>query len=138
MSDKKAGMFVLNRNLTLSSTMGHTVAFVKDEEVYVPPALRGEAQTIGALPVEGPEEIVEGDEIPDPMGLERDQVLQAAITTLREKNARGDFTASGAPTVAAMSAAVGFQVVAAEIQIQVQKLAEQAAVQAEADATGAG
>ena len=135
MSDKKAGLFILNRSYTLSSTLGHTVAFVRDKEVYVPPALRAEAQAIGALPVDGPEEFNEDEVIPDPVGLERDQILQKAIMALREKNTRGDFTGSGAPTVAAMIRVVDFQVTAAEIQIQTQKLAEQAAAIAEADAT---
>lgn len=105
--------FVLNRSHVLRSLTGHSVSFEKGIPVFVPPLLVKEAVGIGAERVdakqgEGFEEAAAPKQ--DPQGDERVEIIFKCFKTLMEKNAREDFTASGAPHIKAIRAEVGFTV----------------------------
>ena len=109
----RATMLTLNRTFTLNTTKGHSIEFVKGKSVYVPPAVYGDAIAIGAFPSDGSEptpldEDVIRSEITDPA--ERAQMISMAFDVLVERNGRGDFTAAGVPTAAAVTAETGFKV----------------------------
>ena len=103
--------FTLNRNFTLVTTKGHSVAFVKDEPTHVPKEIWPEAQAIGAVPVE---EIVEaeitgGDNAPtDPA--ERKERIFEAFEMMVLANVRDEFMGTGMPNIKALIERVGFKV----------------------------
>ena len=115
---KSKTTLVLNRNFTLTTTKGHSIAFVKGVPTHVPPAIYQEALTIGAIPPDGEaphvEDVVKTDNAPsDPA--ERAPLILDAIEKLVAENARDNFTAAGSPTVDAVSKLVGFKVQSKEI-----------------------
>ena len=105
-------LFTLHRNHTLRTTKGHTIVFVKGEPVWVPPVCVQDAVSIGALPQERIPDVL-GDE-PQPvvqLSIEdRDAKIRKAIVVLMERNDRGDFTASGLPSIKKLSDITGFDV----------------------------
>jgi len=106
-------MMVLNRNYTLSTTVGQVIQFVKNEPTFVPKAALREAVAIGAVPTDGSDVdvIQERPETYEPTDLnERAENIMKAIYVLVERNDRGDFTAAGAPRADAVSREVGFRV----------------------------
>jgi hypothetical protein len=113
-----ATMLVLNRNYTLTTTKGHSVAFVKGQPTHVPPAIYKEALAIGAMPPDGEEPMIEEDVRTDNAPsdpADRAVLILAAIEKLVAENARDNFTAAGSPTVGAVSGLVGFRVQAKEV-----------------------
>ena len=105
--------YILNRNYVLRSTLGHSVAFKKNEPVFVPKLIEREAVAIGAHPVEGDapdmlpsEEVVTPPLTPD----ERAEQLFTAFEMLVESNDSKDFTGAGVPTVTAVKKLVEFDV----------------------------
>ena len=102
-------LFVLNRNRTYASTMGHSIEFKKGEPTYVPPALWAEVQTIGAVPEEEiPEdETVKTNEPTDPH--KRTEDILAAIELVATRNTRDDFGANGSPHVRALAVVLGWK-----------------------------
>lgn len=115
---KSKTLLVLNRNFTLNTTKGHSVAFVKGKPTHVPPAVYQEALGIGAMPPDGSdpviEEVVKTDKAPaDPA--ERASVILSAIEKLVAENARESFTAAGVPAADAVTKLVGFKVQTKEI-----------------------
>ena len=96
--------FVLARNHTHRSTYGHIINFVKGEPTFVPPVCHREVFAIGALPVKDTIDPL-GDEVqpkPELTGDERRDQLVAAFKILQERNARGDFTGQGVPSIPAL------------------------------------
>lgn len=128
---KELPLLVLNRNYTLTSTKGHSIAFVKDKPTLVPAALYQEALAIGALPENGEIDMLDDDKKEQaPMDpAERNPLILAAIEELVERNERGDFTAAGAPTVEAIVKIVGFKVQSKEIATVWQEYHEKKAEQ---------
>ena len=114
---KSSRKMILNRNHTMTSTYGHSVRFVKDQPVHVPPALYHEALAIGALFADGETlevEVKNEDGAPtDPQA--RSEAIYKAVVALVERNDVDDFTAAGSPKVDAVTRAAGFKVVSKEI-----------------------
>lgn len=111
-------LFVLNRNYVLSTELGHSIQFIKDEPVYVPPVVQARAIAIGATPADGSDPEVLGAESvkhdpQDPQ--ERNPLIMDAILQLVARNERDDFNAAGMPRVDAVSKIVDFKVSAQEI-----------------------
>lgn len=120
---------ILNRNYTLSTTLGHSVRFVRGEPTYVPPAVRHLAIGVGAVPADGSDPNVLPEEQTETVQLspeERVGAIRAAIERIVARNERLDFTAAGIPTVAAVSDMLGWKVNAREIAQEWQARGERA------------
>lgn len=104
--------FVLSRNYTLRTLHGHTINFVKGEPIHVPPVCIHDALTIGAVPVDGPMDILDPEQTPAPeLSLdERQAALLTAFKMLEERNGRTDFSGQGLPNKAALEKIVEFSV----------------------------
>lgn len=103
--------FTLHRNHTLRTTKGFTVEFIKNEKVWVPPAVVPDAVAIGAVSDEDVK--VLEDEIQPVSSIspeEREKALFEAFDFLLARNERGDFTASGLPHAKKLSEHCGFEV----------------------------
>lgn len=104
--------FTLNRNHTHRSTLGRVINFVKDEPVYVPPELHKEVAAIGATRADGEKtEILDAEKevakqyTPD----ERRTELFLAFAKLAGRQARGDFTGQGIPSIPALKKLIEFE-----------------------------
>lgn len=110
--------YVLNRNYTHRSLMGHTISFEKGQPTYVPPECEKEVVAFGADRVVGdnpdvlPEDVVV-EEVPQ--GSDREAMLNAAFEQIEARNDTKDFTAQGVPTIKAVEKIVGFNVEKAEV-----------------------
>jgi hypothetical protein len=110
---------VLNRNYVLATTKGHIIEFKKGVPVYVPDSVLSEALAVGAATESGePPELEEEKALPGaPSGLmDRLAALDKAIDTLVKRNARGDFTAAGAPSMTALKDLLGWAPSPREVQ----------------------
>jgi hypothetical protein len=131
--------FTLHRNYIMNTTKGHSIRFVKDKPVNVPPICVEDAVAIGAQPVNpeegdvlGEEEKVQPSLSPD----EREAKVFEAFGVMKTRNERGDFTASGLPNNKRLPALLGFELTNRERDTYWQKYREleQAAIdQAELD-----
>lgn len=101
--------YSLNRNHTLQTTTGHTIAFKKNELTHVPPEAVGAAVAIGAVPeTDAPETIHMSREPANPAV--RKAMLMAAIGQIVDTGGRDDFSGTGAPHQRAIAAIVGFSI----------------------------
>ena len=104
--------YVLKRNYALSSLAGRVVNFTKGVPVWVTPEVEKEALMIGAVPVEGPKDILDPEVVVAPELSETDRTLMIheAFAMLEKRQLRGDFTAQGAPSAKTLDSIVGFDV----------------------------
>jgi hypothetical protein len=102
--------FTLNRDKTISSTMGYSIAFVKGVATHVPPAMWAEVQAIGAVPDnELPEEKKADTREPqDPVA--RKAAIMAAFEQMILSAKREDFTGTGVPHAKALAVLIGFTI----------------------------
>lgn len=111
------GMYVSNRDVTVSTTTGHVIQFKKNVPIYVPEPVRQILPGYGILPIEGEIE-VGGEKVevkpPPPTGLRRDEQIYQAIKQLIGSNNPDDFTAGGIPSKKAIEKITGFEVNVAE------------------------
>lgn len=100
--------FTLNRNKVVTSTKGHTIEFIKDVPVRVPPEMHSEVMAIGAIPCDElpAEDEVKTAEPNDPT--ERKNLIKKTMEQLVIRDKREDFTASGLPDVRALKELMGF------------------------------
>jgi hypothetical protein len=109
----------LHRDYVLSTSLGYSIRFVKDQPVDVPPLVIRDAVAIGAVEVESgsPPNVIEdaprSNAPADPR--EREEQIYAAIKTLVARNDTDDFTAANAPKAASLSREVGYNVDRKEI-----------------------
>lgn len=110
----KANMFVLHRNLTVTSLMGHTIEFRKGVETHVPKESWKDVIAVGAVPADELEEEVEQTKevVMDPE--DRKALIMAAIQEIVLKGDRESFTGNGSPHAAVVSKIAGFDVNAKE------------------------
>lgn len=105
--------YVLNRNYTLRSLTGHSVAFVKGVPTFVPAMIEREARGLGAECVDGANPDMLDPETPVVAPLthdERADQIRAAFALLVERNDTKDFTGAGVPSVKAVEKMVDFDV----------------------------
>ncbi len=102
--------FILARDRTYASTLGHSIEFKKGVPTHVPVALYAEVQAIGAQP----EEAIPDEDRPtgpaeptDPT--QRNEEILTAIKMMVERNDRMDFTAGGSPHVKSLSVLLGWK-----------------------------
>jgi hypothetical protein len=110
----KAVMFVLHKNFTLATLMGHTIEFVKGEPTHVPKEAWKEATAIGAVPADELEEEVVKPKSTELDPDDRKAKIYAAIEGIVIAGVRESFTGNGSPHAAVISTAVGFEVGAKE------------------------
>ena len=102
--------FTLGRDRSYASVLGHAVEFKKGVPTHVPPELYAEVQAIGAVPEDDIAEAVPAiktNEPADPSKRKAD--IFAAFEMLALRNARGDFTAGGAPRDPALVPGLGWE-----------------------------
>ena len=112
-------MYVANRDVTVTSTTGHTIRFTKDVPQAVPFDIRRACLEHGVLPVDGTPPVIEDGAPPPPpktpMSLgERDELILEAVKDMMEAKKRSDFTAAGLPRVDQISKILGFEINPAE------------------------
>ena len=110
--------FVMMRDRTVVSTLGHSVEFKKGAPTHVPPALIAEVLAAGGITKD---EIPEDEakktlEPTDPN--ERAELIQEAIKIVVERANRDDFTATGAPSPKVLSTELGWPISAKERDLQ--------------------
>lgn len=104
--------FILHRNRTLASKMGHSIEFKKGVPTHVPPECHEEALGMGAVPES---ELEDADQKDVPLtDEEKSEKLVAAIEAMVGRNQRDDFTAAGLPHSKALAGIVGFPVDASQ------------------------
>lgn len=109
---------VTNRDVTLNTTLGHSVFFKKGVPTYVPPIIFSQALAIGAVPEDGTAPEMEETRRPNaaPTDLDvKNGEIRKVIEDLTLRNERGDFTAAGLPAVDAVVRELGYRVTAKEI-----------------------
>ena len=122
-------LMVMNRTVTLASTLGHIVNFKKDEEIFVPAILAREAASMGAVAVDGSDMHAEpvSEKPTQPVSpSERLDVVRRVVEEIIEDNLREDFTASGNPKVTIVSERAGFKVDGTEVKTVLRERAEDA------------
>lgn len=108
--------FTLHRNYVLRTTKGHTIKFVKGKPTHVPPVIVADAVAIGAVAVNGDVDVL-GEEVEAPTPLssaERKAAVFAAFDSMKARDERMDFTASGLPNAKRMFPLTGFEVTSTE------------------------
>lgn len=131
-------LMTLNRSFTLSSLAGRVINFDKNTPVWVPPEVVKEALLIGAQGVDEQIDILDPEQ-PEKTELtaeQREQSIFGVFAKLVERDARGDFTASGVPNTKIMESLLGFEVAAKErdrLWADFKKAKEAEAKEAEAD-----
>ena len=112
-------LYVSQRDVTVTSTTGHTIRFTKGVPVSVPYQMRRLCLERGVLPVDPTQPVLE-DEVkptkPDaPLSQqERDEFIREAMNEMIETKKRDDFTATGLPKVDRLAKITGFEVSMAE------------------------
>ena len=102
--------FVLNRDKTVSSVLGHTIEFKKGIAVHVPHEMWTAVQGIGAIPAEDlpADKLPDSNEPTDPAA--REQAIFAGFEKLVNENKRGNFTGVGLPHGKALKEVLGFSI----------------------------
>lgn len=117
--------FTLNRNLTLASTSGHAIVFVKDEPIFVPPPMYKEVKALGAIPQEDEPEVAVDTKDKTPQDPdERASQIKGAIEALTLRNRREDFTAGGAAHQKALAEYLGWTPTAKERDLVMAEMAK--------------
>lgn len=123
-------LFKSNRDITITSLRGYSIAFKKGEPTHVPKAMHNEVIERGILPVDedgnmDPTKLDEIGEATDnkitlklaPETQEdRNAALRQVFTSLVKANRSGDFTAGGVPSAAVVSNVLGWRVDQKEIR----------------------
>ena len=110
-------MFKLNRDQTVSGTVGHTIEFKKGEATHVPPDMYTAVLSIGAEPLEGVDEKEDKKKAPPPMDVaERRKQLLTGMEVLANENDSKKFTGTGMPQLKALKDVLGFEVDQAEVK----------------------
>lgn len=133
MTDKKLelNLLVTNRDYTLVTSKGHTIEFKKGVATHVPRIVYEDALAIGAIPPDDNEAVDVTPKPAEPTGEHEDRPakIAAAVEEVVTTGDREAFTASGKPTVGAVSDAAGFKVSAAEVGEEWQRRADAAAAE---------
>ena len=120
--------FTLHRNYVLRTTKGHIIRFEKGKPTNVPPVCVEAAVAIGAQPVDAEDGDVLGEEVKPQPSLspdERKAKVFAAFGTMKTRNERNDFTASGVPDARRLQPLIGFELTSKERDAYWQEFREQ-------------
>lgn len=101
--------FVMQRNRTVASALGHSIEFLKGVPTHVPPALYREVQAAGAVSEEEIPESALAPAVAGPVDVEsRKAAMFAAFEKIVLRNVREEFTAGGAPHNAVLAVELGW------------------------------
>lgn len=107
--------FVMHRDRTYASVLGHAVEFKKGVATHVPPELYAEVQAIGAVPEEEIPVSAKAAATKEPGDAHtRREEIFTAFEMLALRNERGDFTAGGAPKDQVLESVLGWKLSAKE------------------------
>ena len=112
-------LYVSQRDVTVTSTTGHTIRFAKGVPTAVPYQMRRLCLERGVLPVDTSAPVLDDDPKPAkpdaPLSMqERDELIREAMVEMIETKKRDDFTATGLPKVDRLAKITGFEVSMAE------------------------
>lgn len=103
--------FTLHRDYVLRTTYGHSIGFKKGEKTWVPPVCVNDVVAIGGISDEPVDVIPSEESAPAILPAEdRKAAILAAFDTMRERNERTDFTATGLPNMFKLEKLCGFEV----------------------------
>jgi hypothetical protein len=100
--------YIAPRDMTVSSTSGRSVEFVKGVPTYAPHQMHDELINKGVVPAEDLPEVVVDDNAEPAVGAEREAALFGAIEKVMLRNKRGDFAGTGAPHAAVLAKELGW------------------------------
>lgn len=92
---------VMNRNITITGTSGHSIRYEKGVPTHTPPPLIELVMSKGGVPADGeslPEEEVQAPP-PPPVGMGRKAQLFQIFDELVAENSRDKFSAGGVPKI---------------------------------------
>lgn len=118
MSRKGTTEVVSQRNFTLATTKGHVIRFYKGISKCIPNTILEDALAVGIVPVDPndlPTEQEDGILPQAARGTERVRQIREVIEALMKRNQRGDFAASGVPSIVVVSDALGYKVDQSEV-----------------------
>lgn len=122
----KQSLFVSNRDVMVSSTLGHSIQFIKGVPMHVPKIMHKVVIERGILPVDGGAEsasdiMAEAESGPkillapeDPS--DREAAIAKACRVIAQRNNAKDFTGGGTPNATAVTAALGWKVDQKEVK----------------------
>ncbi len=102
-----------NRNYELRTTLGHVILFRKGVKKLCPNVILEDAMAVGIIPVDDadlPHDDYDGVLPAQASGTQRIAQIREIIAALKARNARGDFTASGMPSIIAVNDALGYKI----------------------------
>lgn len=120
--------FVANRNVTVTSTAGASIAFEKGKPTHVPRFMHGAVLEKGALPCDDKGRVLDAETAPVPEEVEkkvllapedpedRQDAITKAVREIAARNVSADFTAGGTPSAQAVSLALGWKVDQKEVR----------------------
>jgi len=101
--------YIAPRNMTVVSTSGRSVSFVKGKPSYCPPQMHAELIAQGVVPTEEiPEPVDDGSPKEPTVPKDREQALFAAFEKIVLRNSRNDFSAVGIPHNAVLAKELGW------------------------------
>lgn len=109
---------VSNRNYRLATIKGHVVMFKTGVKKLCPNVILEDAMAVGIIPCnDGDLPSDDEDSIlpKQATGSARVAQIRAVIVALKARNARGDFTASGMPSIIAINDALGYKIDVTEL-----------------------
>ena len=134
MADNNSIMMTMNRNVTITSTLGHMITFKKGVPTGVPSIMVRTCAERGAEKSDGENVLLEAEEVKETQPVDPGQRLEdirAAMEKIVERNDVNDFTAAGIPSVPAVNKEVGYRVDRTEVNSAWRQRAEDLADDAE-------
>lgn len=100
------------RPRTIRSLSGHIISFERNQTLNIPESLLEEAISIGLVPTAEVDVALGEDVVPKApvIGDERDNAIRKAISVMRARKERGDWTGTANPAKEVVSSLVGFKV----------------------------
>lgn len=102
------------RTFTLRSTTGHCIRFERQKPTQVPGHLVAECIKNGCAPTSDldlpAEDEVTNKQVVPPSGMERSDLIGAALENIIRENERDDFTSAGQPNIKRLEKRLGFDV----------------------------
>lgn len=102
-----------NRNITLSTTKGHTVFFGRNVKTLCPNAVLEDAMAVGIIPCDQgdlPSDDHNGILPVEITGSARINQIRDCVEALIKRNGRNDFTASGLPNLLVVNRTLGYDI----------------------------